>query len=243
MRCTVSSPVFATQASWTPSEMPCASLPIGIDAVCWSAGSLERRASSLLDASTTHSVPLPAAIWSGLSPTLTGSPTTASRSASISRSVPSLACETKMRLPSAVMPSGPSPTGIVLTTCACAGGVASAVTVGVTLALGGSGSSSPPNRPVAPAAATPAASRSRHGSATSRAMRRPRGQPAGPAGVRGGVSAGGGVTADGVRGAGVSAMRLGACAASPVATLPIGCGATSPCSAAQAARARSPAEA
>ena len=71
-RWTVSSPVFATRASCGPSEMPWASAPTGIVAVGSSSGSDWRRWSWSLEASTTHTVPLPAAIWSGLRSDLDG---------------------------------------------------------------------------------------------------------------------------------------------------------------------------
>ena len=89
------------------ARSPCASLPIGIVAVALRAsGSLCSRWSWSPSASTTHSVPLPAAIWSGSLPTSTGSPTTASRSASMRCSVPSLACVTNTSRPSAVIAVG-----------------------------------------------------------------------------------------------------------------------------------------
>ena len=124
----------------------------------------------------------------------------------------------------------------------------------------------PLSSPAAASTATVPATRSRQGSAISSAIRRRRGQPAGPADF--GFSGGGGsaVAPDGgavaidrarlgagvgteecgrwVRGAGVSgAGGSWPGAAAPVATLPACGGADSPSSAAQAARARSPAEA
>ena len=217
--------------------MPCASLPIGIVAVGCSAGSLWSRWSWLLDASTTHSVPLPAAIWSGFLPTSTGSPTTCvevgvdlAAACRPSRARRRRACRRRRCRRGRRRPS------IVFTTLAGPWAVRRP--------LGRRG------RPSTCGCSPPAARRRRtrrrrrarrrrarrragSGSATSSAMRRPRGQPAGPAAA--GRRAGGG--AGGRRaGLGGGAGRRGrrrrarrracraraapAAAASPVATLP-----------------------
>ena len=176
--------VFATQASCGPSEMPWASAPTGIVAVGSSSGSDWRRWSWSLEASTTQTVPLPAAIWSGFDPTSTGSPNSSSVLASIACSVPSRAWETKTLLAVDGDPSGPSPTRIVSVTC---GWSAASSTSGVVVAVtcgGWSAAASFRRRTRRPHRARPTASAatSRSGSATSSATRRPFGQPAGPAG-------------------------------------------------------------
>ena len=194
IRCTVSSPVFATQASCTPSEMPCASLPIGIVAVGCSVGSvwsaLELARST---ASTTQTVPLPAAIWSGFSPTSTGSPTTCVAVGVDLAQRPVLGVGDE----DALAVGGDAVGAVADVDRVARPGPAPARRAASAVAAGGcDGSLRSPSSltglppPGAPSAATASAATSRHGSATSSAMRRRRGQLAGPARPRLGRRAG-----------------------------------------------------